>query len=216
MNDTAPQSRAPFKRCPRCAYALRGLPADHACPECGLRYDPESRVYRPKNPWAATIVMVVALFAGWPSAKNIPHIFDWDSASIFERVVAILGCVWLVVAVSGLIFVWRKFRRDPLVAIIPDGLFIALGSSTDQFVPWPEVRSAEVRPGRHNDKSQIVFVHRADGGKLALGGLPDIFPNRFTANEFVARINTRVENASPAAGAPADNQRTAGVHSAQL
>jgi len=32
--------------CPRCDYSLRGLPADHACRECGLGYDEASETFQ--------------------------------------------------------------------------------------------------------------------------------------------------------------------------
>jgi hypothetical protein len=35
----------PFERCPRCRFRLTGLPADHYCPECGLRYDSSCKLY---------------------------------------------------------------------------------------------------------------------------------------------------------------------------
>lgn len=31
--------------CPGCQYSLRGLPAEHCCPECGFRYDRDARVF---------------------------------------------------------------------------------------------------------------------------------------------------------------------------
>ncbi|MCP4593469.1 MAG: hypothetical protein GY842_22255 [bacterium] len=41
---------APFTHCPVCTYSLRGLPPDHRCPECGLRYDEGTLVFRPRRP----------------------------------------------------------------------------------------------------------------------------------------------------------------------
>jgi hypothetical protein len=35
-----------MESCPRCGYRLHGLPAQGRCPECGLDYDPDSRVLR--------------------------------------------------------------------------------------------------------------------------------------------------------------------------
>jgi len=32
--------------CPKCDYDLQGLPASHACPECGFEYDSYTRVWR--------------------------------------------------------------------------------------------------------------------------------------------------------------------------
>lgn len=33
-------------KCPSCGYALLGLPVAHACPECGVEYDPHSVLVR--------------------------------------------------------------------------------------------------------------------------------------------------------------------------
>ena len=46
-----------FARCPRCDYSLRGLPANHACPECGLRFDEQCELYRTTNPKAAFFML---------------------------------------------------------------------------------------------------------------------------------------------------------------
>ncbi len=52
----------PYKgkiRCPRCGYPLLGLPPVHSCPECGLPYDPYSRMYRLRRKGLGGILMVL-------------------------------------------------------------------------------------------------------------------------------------------------------------
>ena len=60
-----------FQRCPRCDYSLRGLDRDHACPECGLRLDDRSLVFRVRNPRQLFLVWVAILGSGWISLKHL-------------------------------------------------------------------------------------------------------------------------------------------------
>jgi hypothetical protein len=39
MSERDPRDILRLKRCPKCGYDLAGLPRNHACPECGARYD---------------------------------------------------------------------------------------------------------------------------------------------------------------------------------
>ncbi len=40
------ESSKPLTRCPVCRYDLRGLPAEHRCPECGMAYDSTVQIWR--------------------------------------------------------------------------------------------------------------------------------------------------------------------------
>ena len=81
------ESRLPF--CPRCQYSLHGLPAAHRCPECGLEFDAESRMW-------------VAHFCGFCWRP------DW------RLIVAVLGIlVGLLVAV-----LFSFFKRNLMGAFI--------------------------------------------------------------------------------------------------
>ncbi|MCB9852519.1 MAG: hypothetical protein H6819_05450 [Phycisphaerales bacterium] len=56
---------AGWTECPICEYSLKGLPAVHACPECGFRYDTNTRIWiaepRKKQPSDARVVIFIPL-----------------------------------------------------------------------------------------------------------------------------------------------------------
>ena len=59
MNHGAADATKMTTRCPVCRYDLRGLPAEHRCPECGLGIDDSMRTWRLGKPsrfvWAVTV-----------------------------------------------------------------------------------------------------------------------------------------------------------------
>ena len=63
-----------LKSCVQCGYSLKGLPGNHACPECGLRFDERSQVWR-KSPG---IVVFAAMFGflgsigAWIQLPGVP------------------------------------------------------------------------------------------------------------------------------------------------
>ena len=59
MNHGAADATKMTTRCPVCRYDLRGLPAEHRCPECGLGIDDSMNTWRMRKPsrfiWAVTV-----------------------------------------------------------------------------------------------------------------------------------------------------------------
>lgn len=88
----------PYKgkiRCPQCSYPLLGLPPVHSCPECGLNYDPYSRIYNISRGRFArytvivvgvlSVVAVIFVFSGGLRWHALPILFP----CIFNFVLAL-------------------------------------------------------------------------------------------------------------------------------
>jgi hypothetical protein len=74
----APDSpKAGKLRCPACGYELSGLPEWHTCPECGVPYDPHSKIYNVTDAGKhlhqiglAVLLGVMALIAFLPQFRS--------------------------------------------------------------------------------------------------------------------------------------------------
>jgi len=120
--------------CPRCAYALRGLPAKHRCPECGLEVDrrwqiiPTSgdhlRTSRLRK-YAVAIRWFVILYSG-----------------VF--VLVSLGGAWirgnplpaLAIFVAVGFVVWRRMPRRRFIALGPEGIHLYDSRGTYTHCSW--------------------------------------------------------------------------------
>lgn len=171
-------------QCPRCDYSLKGLPANHACPECGLRYDEQSEVYRAGGRW---------------SVARAP----WRSTAAFVAMLG--GMVYLAVAarsllrtvsagsamLAALVFVWllvRARRAQPMVAVLPDGLYVRLPDVRAGLISWNMLHSPT-----HAQAENVILVSRRDSiDPLCLGGL---FASRADAQRLARQIQSRATEA---------------------
>lgn len=121
------------KICHRCGYDLSGLPEDHRCPECGLRYDADTRSWRPSEPWiqSAALLMLV-MYTGLP-------VLIWRKQAL-ELVVRVLATTVLCFLV---VRAWRQERKGILVAVHPEGVFIR-DHYREEFFDWASIESLEV------------------------------------------------------------------------
>ncbi len=174
-----------FERCPRCRYPLRGLPAEHACPECGLRYDQDCLYYRASNR---------AMLAGlWPSLlgssgmlfSQTVHLFWGPSGMRLWAGVIIAG--WIGIEVLGVWLVWRYSRRGAEVFVTGDGLLLRPWGFGGQWVPWERVRGAAVQEGG----PPCVVELRLLDAYTWVGMATSLFPQREDADRFVAQVNRR-------------------------
>lgn len=181
-----------FKKCVRCGYSLRGLPANHVCPECGLRFDERCASYRVTNPRQVLILWIMILGGGWVSLKNLPHFANLAAASAWERVGAFAAVLWVAFVVAAAWHFARRYRRGFEVAITSDGLILRLPGFSDDLIPWRDVGRASIKK-RSARKPQIalVFLNRKNK-TVEIGGVANVFPRRTDVERFVAQVNDRV------------------------
>lgn len=128
--------------CPYCEYPLAGLPTAHACPECGQRYGPATRVWRCRQHWRRR---VLALFAGLVAVAAVLRMHDalrgGQSLSFGQRIaVSTIGLSAMIVGV----WMARALRRDvALVAIGPAGVLVR-SQGAARLLGWEEVRGVSV------------------------------------------------------------------------
>ena len=182
-----------FKKCVRCGYSLRGLPANHRCPECGLRFDERCALYRVTNPRQLLALWLIVFGGGWVSLRNLPHLAKLGSASAWQKVGAIAGALWFVIAVIGVWLFVRHYRRGFEVAITSDGLILRLPGFSDDLMPWSDIGGASARQ-RPAGKPQIASVFlRSRNKTVEIGGVANVFPRRGDVERFVAEVNDRVD-----------------------
>lgn len=112
--------------CPRCRYDLTGLPTSHTCPECGLHYDDNTRIWRPGLDWrhyfagygGGGLVLGFVLYCIGVCAGAQP--------AILEAVMCMfLPAITLLIA---MLVQWLRLGRisNRFVAITGSGLLISL------------------------------------------------------------------------------------------
>ncbi len=193
MSDTSiqPPSTPIFKRCVRCDYSLRGLPANHACPECGLRFDEACGLYRPSNPKAAFFLILCMSGSSVGMIRGLRYWGAWATTTWAQKLWAIMGVFWFIFMAIMAWFLYRVYRRGQLVAVTTDGLIVRLVGFSEDLVPWTEIAEATPKT-KPDDKRQIALVKLRNKSKtLTIGGTYNVFPKREDVERFVAQVNTR-------------------------
>lgn len=113
MSDQATPAPSRLGRfCPKCGYALRGLPGEGTCPECGTDYNPQS-VWKQKGPapigtmvgligiplWGVSVTVMLQLFGLLPELGALVLTLTGLAAVVFIFLTPIL---------------MRRFARDHL------------------------------------------------------------------------------------------------------
>lgn len=134
------------KTCYRCDYDLSGLPEDHRRPECGLRYDADTRSWCPSEPWIQpAALMMLAMYIGLP-------VLVWrkPALELVVRALAETALCFLVVRA------WRHERKGILIAVHPEGVFICDHDREERF-DWASIESLEVdeRAGQFSRRHQL-------------------------------------------------------------
>ena len=124
----------PLTRCPQCKYSLTGLPAQHRCPECGLFYDLNSRVWRNRFP-KKSIVVPICCTAVVLAFVVTAMIRGYSQSSI----VVLLEAIAIPLGVVGSLLLVRDARHGLLVATLPEGLFVRIGKPTGVLYPWEDI-----------------------------------------------------------------------------
>ncbi len=190
--DKKPAFAPVFKKCVRCGYSLRGLPANHICPECGLRFDERCALYRVTNPRQLLAFWLMILGGGWVGLKNLPHLTNLAGASAWDTVGALAGALWVVFVAAGIWFFVRRYRRGFKVAITSDGLILRLPGFSDDLIPWRDIGGASIKE-RPAGKPQVASVFlRSTNKTVEIGGVANMFPKRAAVERFVQEVNERV------------------------
>lgn len=189
-------ARPVFKKCPRCGYSLRGLPGDHACPECCLRFDARCELYRVINPKRLVGVWIAMIVSGWVVLSNLPHLANFGAATLWEKLCAVVAVLWFPSVAYGIWFIVERYRRGFGVAVTSDGLIVRLMMSSEELIPWDNIGDASVRaiPKR---KNRIVRVLLKDKWiQMNIGGVANVFPTTADAERFVGQVKSRIASAS--------------------
>ena len=123
--------------------------------------------------------------------RSLPHLVNFAGASTWERTLACLAIVWVVIVVLGARFVIILYRRGFLVAVTSDGLFVRLPASKEAMIPWTQIASAEIKEKPAGKPQVARVVMKGEQKNLDAGGVNNVFPKRVDVERFVEQVNTR-------------------------
>ncbi len=193
MPDRRPTISPVLDKCPQCNYSLKGLPANHICPECGLEYDERSERYA-RRVWhgagllaglAAMYLAIIIRDEGLP-----PYGTNWDKTGFV--------LVLLLVVVWGLWRGYRSYRRGVVAAVLPGGLFVRDGRGEGKLHPWDTVSSPKVM---WSHKS--VTLDRSDSMLSVI--VLSVFKSRADAERLVKQIQERLPAVEPHEEVPSES-----------
>jgi hypothetical protein len=128
-----------FDKCPRCDYPLTGLPEEHACPECGLRYDKNSRIYRlrRRSVYLDMAILGFGIYALLTlfRLQNVAGI--WRGLSILLLSAYCVGMAWVAY------ILYRAQRLGHHVATTCDGLLLHLPGAKLRIFEWSNISRVE-------------------------------------------------------------------------
>lgn len=120
-----------IERCPICAYSLRGLPAVHRCPECGLECDSNAIVFKePRTAWAclASLTAGILLWRTLAEFAAMGRPWDWSASAAPVAFVAVL--------------IWWLTRKRHIIIVTPRYLHIHGRSSTPESFAIEDIGDA--------------------------------------------------------------------------
>lgn len=164
-------------QCSKCDYDLRDLPAEHACPECGFKYDLTMftiraslhQRWRPRNPRAWRIVL-------YGSAAVIVGIVAWIGKRYgipWQRAIGIAAIPSLGIAAASWIMTRAHVDRSQLSAawfVDRNGMVLRRRGESRLRFKWRRVRAVAIE--REDDRWWI---------SLRCRGVPDWLQPPFRA-----------------------------------
>ena len=168
-------------RCLHCAYSLRGLPAAHACPECGQSYDQHTRLWRPQPRPLRLIGDLLGPTLG--AAGPLP--LAWMLARFYGPWHPFTLAMLTISALFAFAALLR-YRGGGLpryLAVSPAGLLFCHEGSR-KLIPWERIVDV-----RHTWHGTILRYRLAAGSwRFALSASPRVFDHRREAEEFCAAV----------------------------
>ncbi len=124
----------PLTRCPQCRYSLKGLPADHRCPECGFEYDADTAIWesRPGKKEISSYV-VGSCIVIWMLLNGVLN-GAFPPSSVIGTLTLLLGALTLFA-------LYRAFaisRSGYAVCTTRQGVWIKKGRQIDLY-PWGDI-----------------------------------------------------------------------------
>jgi len=168
------------------------LPVNHACPECGLRYDERCELYRIRNPKAAFTLLLCVFGGVGASTKGLEHFAAWATAGFWEKLFALAAVVWLMAIAFLARKLYRIYRRGQIVAVTTDGLILRMVGCKDDLIPWERVKSVSIKPRSENKPQVAILSLREPDKKLDVGGTYNFFPTKPDAERFVSQVQQRI------------------------
>lgn len=174
-----------LQHCPRCAYRLRGLPALHPCPECGLEVDRRWTVFGGRS---------ATLRSHWIADQASLLLVLLPATTIATIAAFMAHVIWIVLlpaAVAVLLLLLMRWPPRTFVALGPAGVYVYRKRGQVEQYAWPLVGKA-----RHDLLTKSVSFGVADR-RVSLKTFDLFRLNMVAADEFVRTFNRYPRDAQP-------------------
>lgn len=154
--------------CPKCDYALAGLPDQYRCPECGIDYDREAVAFWDRRRLAMAVLILnalLALFLGF---------FGWLNGN--HSTIGTAAIIFFCASFIALLY-WRKLGTDG-VYISPRLIQIVRRGTVQQ------VNTQDVSTVRWSFVNGRVYVYNLNGIEV----LSIATGSSFRAHKIAAQI----------------------------
>ena len=132
--------------CPKCAYSFRGLPIDHACPECGFQRDEHTLVFEARGLRGITLLSLVATSVWgcfvFALAQAMSLLLVLAVGAIIAEAISLPVFIVALTAYPTYLAV-RVCSRRRYVAVTPAGIHVR-SLSEECFIPWSEFRYVQM------------------------------------------------------------------------
>ncbi len=146
----------PLTTCPKCTYALTGLPSAHRCPECGFEFDEYSWVWKaPKEKWNRARRRAITLHSIVVAIFSLAIFSNWlfPIGTGFGMYLRILS-LWYVV--TSVLFLHELIFRDRLPVIVANQYGVAAYGSkyfmrrrfTKPCIAWTDLTDRKKYKGK--------------------------------------------------------------------
>jgi hypothetical protein len=171
--------------CPMCNYALNGLPAVHACPECGFEYDEDTQVWLGRMHKSLLILLiVVGIFQlASPAMKWLDAYLNGMPRSWYP-VYSSLPNLAVGLFVSWVC--WRQSRRGWMASINPKGIAFSTPWRSRAMIPWNAIEGVAYKEGW---RGNVVIIRLMSGRTRNIRG---VFPKLQDSEAFQESANAQL------------------------